>query len=516
MSFENWAAQFRKDPPTIIQGGMGVAVSSWRLARRVAQLGEFGVVSGTGIDTVVVRELQQGDPFGRIRALRAYPNQEIVDYLIDRFFVEGGIAASKPYKLLPIHGLKPTLRSQQILSAASFSEVYLAREGHDGLIGINLLGKLKRYSLACMYGAMLAGVDAILMGAGIPIEEAEQLPRLAAGEIVRLRLDVDMSVAPDPDASYYYEMDPKDLVPNPPEMQCPMFFPIVALDTLARILDKKLAPGLVTGWILEGSVAGGHNAPPRGKTYDAQENPVYDDKDIANLENVAALGYPFYLAGGYGSPEKLQEALQQGAAGIQVGSLFSLADESGYPAAYKRKLIKTIHKGAVKVRTDGRTSATGFPFKVVEIEGTLGLAEHYDKRSRICDLGYLQQGYVDEKGRLQGRCPAEPAATYVNKGGDIEDTERRSCLCNALMANIGLAQEQKKGKEMTLFTAGDDLMDLPLGTADCPSYSAEDVVNYLYGTGHPVPELEKKDEHMNEDTKRNPLADRSTSSTSLS
>ena len=260
---------------------------------------------------------------------------------------------------------------------------------------------------------MLAGVDAILMGAGIPIEEAEQLPRLAAGEKARLRLAVDTSKASDPKASYYYELDPADLVAHPPQMPCPMFFPIIALDTLARILDKKLAPGLITGWIVEGAVAGGHNAPPRSKTYDADGNPVYDERDIANLDRVAALGYPFYLAGGYGSPEKLKEALEQGATGIQVGSLFSLAGESGYPAAYKRKLIKKIHEGTVTVRTDGRISSTGFPFKVVEIEDTLGMEQHYNERIRICDLGYFQQAYVDEKNRLQVRCPAEPIETYL-------------------------------------------------------------------------------------------------------
>ena len=112
MNTERRATRFHERAPKIIQGGMGIAVSSWRLARRVAQLGEFGVVSGTGIDTVVVRELQQGDPYGRLRALRAYPDQEIVDYLIDRFFVEGGLDEKEPYKLLPVHRFKPTIRSQ--------------------------------------------------------------------------------------------------------------------------------------------------------------------------------------------------------------------------------------------------------------------------------------------------------------------------------------------------------------------------------------------------------------------
>lgn len=467
--------------PKIIQGGMGIGVSNWKLAKRVAELGEFGVVSGTAIDSVMVRELQLGDPHGRVHALYAYPDQDIVSYILDRFYVHDGIAPPQPFKLLPIHRFKPTLRSQRILAAAAFTEVYLAKEGHSGLVGMNLLSKMKRYTLPCMYGAMLAGVDAFMMGAGIPIEEAEQIAPLAAGQPARLRLDVDMSKAPSPQEPRYYTLNPSDLVDAPPVLKEPMFFPIIASDTLARILAKKLPSDRITGWIIEGPIAGGHNAPPRRKRYTADGTPLYDDRDVANLKHVAALGLPFYLAGGYGSPEKLQAAIEQGATGIQIGSLFSLADESGYPSYLKQKLIAAIHSGTIKVRTDGRISSTGFPFKVVELDGTLGLPDIHASRTRICDLGYLQQAVLDTNGRLQARCPAEPVDHYVRKGGNTEDTARRGCLCNGLMANIGLGQYQKWGSELPLFTAGDALLNLPLGSQADPSYSAQDVLAYLHG-----------------------------------
>lgn len=474
----------RAAPPNIIQGGMGVGVSSWRLARRVAELGEIGVVSGTAIDTVVVRELQEGDPHDRRAVLAEYPDEEIVDYLIGRFYVEGGKAMGAPYRLLPIHKFSPTVRSQRILSAATFSEVRLAKRGHRGIIGINFLGKLKRYTLASLYGAMLAGVDCVFIGAGIPIEEAAVIPKLAAGEAARLRLQPDTSMAPEPKKTYYYELDPADLVEDPPEFSPPAFYPIVSSDVLARILDKKLDEGLIGGWVIEGPVAGGHNAPPRNKEYDEAGHPIYGERDVADLERVAALGYPFYLAGGYGSPDGLEVALQSGAAGIQVGSLFSLAEESGYPSEHKRRLIAALHGGGVAVRTDGRVSPTGFPFKVLELEGTLTEKERYEARQRICDLGYLRTPYIDAKGRLQGRCPGEPVDDYVRKGGDEKDTEGRGCLCNALCSNIGLGQTQKWGdEELPLFTGGDTLKDLPLGSIECPFYTAKDVIDYLYGTG---------------------------------
>jgi len=458
---------------------MGIAVSNWRLARSVSQHGEIGIVSGTCIDTVMVRELQDGDPVGRLRALATYPDQDIVRYITDQFYVEGGIPANQSYKLLPIHRFRPKVRSQRILSAAAFSEVMLAKEGHDGYVGINLLCELKRHALACLYGAMLARVDGIFMGAGIPKEEAEQIARLAAGEPAQLRLDVDTSQCAEPEKAYFYTLDPKDILPDPPVLQRPEFYPIIASDLLARILDKKLPEGLITGWVIEGPVAGGHNAPPRGKKRDENGHPIYDEKDIVNLDRVAALGYPYYLAGGFGTPQKRCEALDRGAAGIQVGSLFSLTDESGYPMDFKRDLIAKIHRNEVVVRTDGNVSPTGYPFKVLEAEGTLGLPENQKERVRICDLGYLQHAYLDKKGRVQGRCPSEPVDTYIQKGGKCENTAGRGCLCNGLFANIGLGQRRDYGDERPLFTGGDALVDLPLASEDNPSYSAADVIHYL-------------------------------------
>ena len=36
-------------------------------------------------------------------------------------------------------------------------------------------------------------------------------------------------------------------------------------------------------------------------------------------------------------------------------------------------------------------------------------------------------------------------ADYVAKGGKVEETVGRKCLCNALMANIGHGQTRKDG-----------------------------------------------------------------------
>ena len=459
---------------------MGIDVSGWRLAKAVARQGEIGTISGICLDTVMVRELQDGDPDGRIDALEAYPDKEIVEEIIDEFYVQGGIEPDQSYKLLPIHRSESPQWNQRVLSAATFSEVVMAREGHDGIIAMNLMAKLKRYTLAGLYGAMLAGVDKILMGAGIPVEEARQLMKLARGEKSKLKLEVDTSLLEE-DKSYHYHLDPEDILEDPPELEKPDFYPIVSSDGLARILNHRLPEEAIDGWIVERPIAGGHNAPPRNKNYDEDGTPLYDEQDDADLEKMRELERPFYLAGGFGSPEKFEAALQEGARGIQVGSLFSLARESNYPRETKRKLIKEIHRDNVSVRTDGRISPTGFPFKVVELEGTLGIKENMEERRRICDLGYLRQLYAREDGSLGHRCAAEPVENYVNKGGSREETEGRGCLCNALFANIGLPQVQPWGEEGKILTAGDELVNLSLGSVENPEYTAEEAINYLYG-----------------------------------
>lgn len=249
--------------------------------------------------------------------------------------------------------------------------------------------------------------------------------------------------------------------------------------------------GKVDGFIVEGPTAGGHNAPPRGNlTRNERGEPVYGERDLADFEKMRELDVPFWIAGGRGSPAGLRAALDVGAAGIQVGTLFAYTDESGLDPCHKRAVLAQAARGVVDVYTDGRASPTGYPFKVVRLRGSNSEEENYVARRRVCDAGYLRVPYRTATGRLDYRCSGEPVRTYVKKGGGVEDTVGRKCLCNALLANIGQGQVRAGGAvELPILTSGDDLRRIGEFTRGRTSYTALDVLQYLMDgldEGHPA------------------------------
>src|SRR5208282_2342428 len=93
--------------PKIIQGGMGVGVSNWRLAQAVSKLGQLGVVSGTALDSLFVRRLADGDEGGFMRrGLDAFPFPEMARRIWQEYFVSGGKPAAVPYPVVPMHQRK--------------------------------------------------------------------------------------------------------------------------------------------------------------------------------------------------------------------------------------------------------------------------------------------------------------------------------------------------------------------------------------------------------------------------
>ncbi len=463
--------------PLIIQGGMGTGVSNWVLARAVARTGHLGVVSGTALDTIFVRRLQDGDPGGDLRrAIAHFPIAAAAERVLKRYFLPDGRAPGEPYKLLPMYKQVVVAAREQLTMLANFAEVWLAKEGHEGPVGINLLTKVQMPNLASLYGAMLAGVDYVLMGAGIPREIPGVLDALAEHRPARMKLDVEgMPVG----EAKYLNLDPADhwLDEAAPTVKRPHFLPIISANSLAATLARK-STGRVDGFIVEGPTAGGHNAPPRGEMQlDAAGQPVYGERDVVDLEKLKTLELPFWLAGGTGSPEAVRDALAAGASGVQVGTLFAYCEESGFTSDLKESVLAGVMDGRTGIHTDPRASPTGYPFKVVSVDE---VDSQNDSRKRVCDLGYLRTAVRNDAGKLVYRCAAEPVDTYVAKGGDIADTTGRRCLCNGLVANIGHAQLRPDGStEAPLLTSGDDLLNMNVFLRGRTRYTAADIVDYL-------------------------------------
>jgi len=497
----------------LIQGGMGVYVSNWRLAQAVAieRPGiTAGTVSGTALDVVHVRLLQLGDPGGHLRrALAAFDARfgvEIGRKIIERYFIEGGKAPTERYKYGPpqtvrtldggrIFPLKAgqtapvTLSVEdelvELLIATAFAEVWLAKQGHNGIIFINFLHKVELPLLFAMYGAMLAGVDGIVVGAGNPEGLPAACTRLAQHHPVTGELPV---LYRESGESFQLHFDPHSIAGGKlahASLKRPAFLAIVSLENLAAALaHSPTRPP--DGFIIEHHTAGGHNAPPQGPLKkDDLGQPVYSQLDEPDLAAIRAEGLPFWLAGGYGSREKLQTALSLGAAGVQVGSAFALAQESGMNPVHRSAIFQALRRGAADADLVSTTlfSPTGFPFKVAQLSGTLSEETVYNARRRVCDLGFLQQRGLskpdaDRNRRLLQRCPAAPLDDFVNKRGLPMNAEGKCCLCNGLLAGVGLGQVNTQcGEEPAIVTLGNHLRGVRRLSrqGQCP-YWAKDVV----------------------------------------
>jgi nitronate monooxygenase len=317
----------------------------------------------------------------------------------------------------------------------------------------------------------------VLVGAGIPREIPGLLDRLVRHEPATIPLYAAGAL---PGDEFALTFDPGSVVTRGVRepLKRPRFLAIVSSATLAVSLSRN--GGRVDGFVVEGPTAGGHNAPPRGplKLNDAGE-PAYGPKDVVDLQRMREVGLPFWLAGACATPERIGAARRDGAAGIQVGTLFAFCEESGVDPSLRARVLAKVRAGTARVLTDPLASPTGFPFKVLQLEGTRSDPSVHEARTRRCDLGYLRELYRRSDGTLGYRCAGEPIEDYLRKGGQIEATRGRQCICNGLLATVGLGQLRAEGPEPPIVTAGTGLMEIARLLGDRTSYTAADVVTFL-------------------------------------
>jgi len=464
--------------PKIVQGGMGVNISDWYLARAVSMLDQQGTVSGVALERVLACILQRGDPNGHIRrALSHFPFQGVVKEVLDAFYVERGVAKGLRTKSVPTFNIAPSSLLISLVICANYAFVWLAKEGHPNPVSINYLEKITMPHIYAITGAMLAGVDRITMGAGIAIQIPEVLDCIANGRTAIYRVPVIGTKT----TSHLMSFDPESFFGGKlPLIKRPEFIPIIASNLLASIFMKKLPEGSVNGFVVEEPSAGGHNAPPRKPIFNEQGEiqPIYGPRDEVDYAEIAKYGLPFWIGGAKASPEKLEWALSVGAQGIQVGSIFALCEESGMDPDIRQRIRELGFIGKLQIRTDMRISPTGFPFKTVILDGTISEQDVYSNRVRVCNHGALVSLYEKADGTLGYRCAAEPLASFAAKGGDIADTIGRGCICNGLLSTAGLTSQG----EASIITLGDDYSFLPnLMVNAHSSYGAQDAINYLLG-----------------------------------
>jgi NAD(P)H-dependent flavin oxidoreductase YrpB (nitropropane dioxygenase family) len=466
----------------VLVGGMGVDISSVELVSTVARhvSGRLsGSLSATGLTDVYARLLQLGDVGDVVRrAFDAF--QEKVPALADdverlylRYREAGGTALGGRLKGFSLAGPTPPRDVQIFTVLATFSHVWRTKlVAPDRPVGINFLRKVDRVLLYGLYGAMLAGVDWVVMGAGDPGEIPAILDDLARNDAAELPIHV----ATLPRGGHRIRFDPRELVgadlPPPPR---PTFLAIVS----SHLQAEALASHPVTrpeGFVVESPVAGGHNAPPRNRVKDDQGNYVYGPEDEADLDAMAALGLPFWVAGGRGHPP---DPAASSGVGMrrQVGTLFALCNESGMEPELRRRVLRLVWERKLDVVASANASPSGFPFRVARVPGTMGDPATYAARPRGCDLGYLR-GWRPRDGRIVGLCPADDPGLFQKMGGAAWRTEGSMCLCNSLLATCGLGQRG----EPALVTLGDTTpvraLQLRLRRLE---YSADEAIAYLLG-----------------------------------
>ncbi len=420
--------------PRLIQAGMGVQVSCARLANATARLGALGVVSGVGLRHIVVEQVRAGDEIA-ISLAQTFPIKRYVEDLLS--YARGG----SRFHLEPPMDLPDPVRgalARRLSVIGAYVEVLRAKSGHRGRVGVNVMWKCALTVLPTIYGAMLGGVDALLCGAGVPMELPDIVTNLRAGNAVEYEAltgtgtHVLLEAPGDEGAALLARHPAPHMIP----ILSNFAFPKRILD----IWNRDMEGARPFAFVLENHRAGGHNAPPRNRVSfgDPDEIDAYFDK-------VLAMGVPVYVAGALdegGSRNDYLRWLARGAYGVQIGSRFALCRESGMRDDLKQQVVDRNHTKETTVLTDNVLSPTGYPFKVVPLEGTLADPTVYEARKRICNRAYLVTSTWDTRpdGTRRERyiCPAMPEKQYRTLGGDVADLTGRVCLCNALLSTAGL------------------------------------------------------------------------------
>jgi nitronate monooxygenase len=323
----------------IIQGGMGVGVSLHPLARAVAHEGGLGIISSACLDRLVSKRT----------------GKKINTY------------------------------------EAAYEEVSLSKT-KNGFAGINIMAALVRDYNDSVKGALDAGADAIISGAGLPLG----LPAI---------------------------QPPKDTA----------LIPIVssarALDIICKKWEKLgYRPDAV---VLEGPLAGGHlgfRIDQVELEANRLENLLPPVKDMA----VKCGDFPVIVAGGIYTCGDITRFMNMGADGVQMGTRFLATEESSATETYKQAVVRAKEDDIIVAHRPG--SPCGLPFRVIK-QSPMYVSALQRLRKPKCDKGYVLMKDAEGKYSI---CPAK------------ESNENHFCICNGLLSSSGY----NANEEEALYTVG--------------------------------------------------------------
>jgi nitronate monooxygenase len=326
-------------PVPVVQGGMGVGVSLHPLASAVAREGGLGIVSSACLDRLVSK--RSGKKFDSYQAAR--------------------------------------------------EEVSLAKAS-GGFAGINIMCALVKDYEASVRGALDAGADAIISGAGLPLS----LP----------------AIQPPGDTA---------LIPIVSSSR--------ALELICRKWDKlKYRPDAV---VLEGPLAGGHLG-FRIDQVDLESNTLENLLPPVKEMAMRYGDFPVIVAGGIYTHEDIVRFLEMGADGVQMGTRFLATEESTASAAYKQAVLNAKEDDIIVAHDPG--SPCGLPFRVIK-QSPMYVSALNHVRPPKCDKGYVL--LKDAEGKFT-KCPAK------------ESNLHHFCICNGLLSSAGYNAD----KEEPLYTVG--------------------------------------------------------------
>jgi nitronate monooxygenase len=275
----------------IVQGGMGVGVSAHRLAGSVAALGAMGTISSV--------DLRRHHP-DLMEQTRDLPPGAAAT-----------LAAKEAINLANLEALAREIRAARALA------------GGHGLLAINVMRAVSEYGPS-VTRALECGIDAVLVGAGLPLD----LPDLAQD--------------------------------HPKALLVPILSDARGVQLLVRKWErKKRVPDAIV--IEHPRLAGGHLG--AAKIADLND-PRFDFENVIPQTlaflRTAGLEIPIIAAGGIRSFEAIARVQVLGASAVQLGTPFAVTQECDAHVEFKRVLAKATDADMVEF-----TSVAGLPARAV-------------------------------------------------------------------------------------------------------------------------------------------------------